>query len=240
MSDGIRINKYLSESGICSRREADKWIEEGRVIVNGYPAGFGFKVKVGDKVLVNGKEVVKENENVILALNKPVGVVCTTRDPRSKDMNVVEFVKYKKRVFPVGRLDKDSEGLILLTNDGDLSNRIMKARNFHEKEYHVKVNKPLTESFLKKMEEGVPILDTVTRPCKVKKISEKGFQIILTQGLNRQIRRMCEVLGYRVVKLKRIRIMNIELGELKLGEYRELTEEEYEGLRKGVEGDGKI
>lgn len=160
MSDGIRINKYLSESGICSRREADKLIEEGRVTVNGCPAGFGFKVKTGDEVSVNGKSVMKQEENVILALNKPVGVVCTTRDPKSKDVNVVEFVKYKKRIFPVGRLDKDSEGLLLLTNDGDLSNKIMKARNFHEKEYQVKVNKPITEGFLKRMAEGVPILDT--------------------------------------------------------------------------------
>lgn len=237
MKEGSRINKFLSEAGVCSRRDADKWIEEGRVTINGIPAGFGFRVKDGDEVRVDGKLVERQKERVVLAFHKPVGIVCTTRDPRSKDKNIIEYIKYKKRVFPVGRLDKDSEGLILLSDDGDLADKIMKARNFHEKEYQVKVNKPITEDFLKKMSEGVYILERFTRTCKVWKTSEKGFGIILTEGLNRQIRRMCEALGFKVVKLKRVRIMNILLGDLKLGEYRELTEEELSELWKGVEGD---
>lgn len=237
MKDGSRINKFLSEAGVCSRREADKLIEEGRVTIDGVPAGFGFRVSEGAEVRVDGKRIQKQKQRVVLAFHKPVGIVCTTRDPRSKDKNIIEFIKYKKRVFPVGRLDKDSEGLILLSDDGDLSNRIMKARNFHEKEYQVKVDKPITENFIRKMAKGVLILGRKTRPCKIWKTSEKGFTIILTEGLNRQIRRMCESLGFRVVKLKRVRIMNIILGDLKLGEYRELEENEMAELWKGVSED---
>lgn len=234
MNEGIRINKFLSEAGVCSRRDADRLIEEGRVTIGGVPAGFGFRVKDGDEVFVNGKPVMKSKKRVVLAYHKPVGIVCTTRDPKSKDKNIIEAIRYKKRVFPIGRLDKDSEGLILLSDDGDLSDKIMKARNYHEKEYQVKVDKHITEEFLEKMGSGVPILGRLTRPCKVWKISEKGFGIILTEGLNRQIRRMCEYLGYKVTKLKRVRIMEITLGNLKYGEYRELSEEEYERLWQGV------
>lgn len=236
MKDGIRINKYLSEAGIASRRDADKLIEEGRVTISGVPAGFGFRVKEGDEVLVNGKPVKLNRDKVVLAYHKPVGIVCTTRDPKSRDKNIIEAINYKKRIFPVGRLDKDSEGLILLSDDGDLSDKIMKAKNYHEKEYQVKVDKIITDDFIKKMSSGVPILGRVTRSCKVRKTSEKGFQIILTEGMNRQIRRMCEYLGYRVVKLKRVRIMEIELGDLALGKYRELSKGEYEKLWKGVLG----
>lgn len=237
MKEEIRINKYLSEAGVCSRRDADKLIEEGRVTINGIPAGFGFRVGPQDEVCVNNRKIQRKKERVMLAFYKPVGIVCTTRDPRSKDVNIIDYIKYKKRVFPVGRLDKDSEGLILLSDDGDLSNKIMKAKNYHEKEYQVKVNKPITEAFVKKMAEGVPILGRMTRPCKVLKTSEKGFSIILTEGLNRQIRRMCEYLGYKVTKLKRVRIMDIELEGLKVGEYRELTEEEVSKLQEGVSQD---
>lgn len=237
MKEEIRINKYLSEAGICSRRDADKLIEEGRVTINGIPAGFGFRVGPQDEVCVNNRPIQRKKERVMLAFYKPVGIVCTTRDPRSKDVNIIDYIKYKKRVFPVGRLDKDSEGLILLSDDGDLSNKIMKAKNYHEKEYQVKVNRPITEAFVKKMAEGVPILGRMTRPCKVLKTSEKGFSIILTEGLNRQIRRMCEYLGYKVTKLKRVRIMDIELEGLKVGEYRELTEEEVSKLQEGVSQD---
>lgn len=239
MKDGIRINKFLSEAGLASRRDADKLIEEGRVTVNGIPAGFGFKVGSSDEVRLNGKLVTRKKERVVLAFHKPVGIVCTTRDPRSKDKNIIEYLNYKSRVFPVGRLDKDSEGLILLSDDGDLADKIMKARNYHEKEYQVKVDKPLTEAFIKKMGEGVFILDRMTRPCKIWKTSEKGFSIILTEGMNRQIRRMCEALGFRVIKLKRVRIMNILLGDLKVGGYRELTKEELNELWKGVLRDGE-
>ena len=224
--ESIRINKYLSEAGVCSRREADKLIKEGRVSINGSHALLGSVVSEGDEVQVD--------ENIIIAFNKPRGIVCTTKDPKSKDVNIVEYINHPERIFPVGRLDKDSEGLILLSNDGDLSNRIMKARNYHEKEYEVEVDKPFDDEFLKKMSEGVPILDTITRKCKLRRTGKTSFNIILTQGLNRQIRRMCEYFGYRVVKLKRIRIMNIRLGNIKSGTYRNVTEEEYNELIKGL------
>lgn len=228
MSEETRINKYLSECGFCSRREADRLLEAGRISINGQVAVMGTKVKTGDTVLVDGKPVKNHEKPVILAVNKPQGIVCTTAKVE-KD-NIVDFVNYKQRVYPVGRLDKSSEGLILMTNMGDLVNKIMRAGNYHEKEYLVTVNKDITDDFLEKMRNGVPILDTVTRPCTVEKIGRRKFRIILTQGLNRQIRRMCEYLEYRVVYLKRIRIMNIKLGDLKTGEYRELTNKEISEL----------
>jgi len=232
--ESIRINKYLSEAGVCSRREADKLIKEGRVSINGSHALLGSVVSEGDEVQVDENIIVGSAKKVLIAFNKPRGIVCTTKDPKSKDVNIVEYINHPERIFPVGRLDKDSEGLILLSNDGDLSNRIMKARNYHEKEYEVEVDKPFDDEFIKKMSEGVPILDTVTRRCKLKRTGKMSFNIILTQGLNRQIRRMCEYFGYKVVKLKRIRIMNIRLGNIKPGTYRNVTEEEYNELIKGL------
>lgn len=232
--ESIRINKYLSEAGVCSRREADKLIKEGRVSINGSHALLGSVVSEGDEVRVDENLIVGSAKKVLIAFNKPRGIVCTTKDPKSKDVNIVEYINHPERIFPVGRLDKDSEGLILLSNDGDLSNRIMKARNYHEKEYEVEVDKPFDDEFIKKMSEGVPILDTVTRRCKLKRTGKMSFNIILTQGLNRQIRRMCEYFGYKVVKLKRIRIMNIRLGNIKPGTYRNVTEEEYNELIKGL------
>ena len=230
----MRINKYLSEAGVCSRREADRLIEEGRVTINGILAFLGSTVSEGDEVGLDDKLITGSAKKVLIAFNKPRGIVCTTADPKSKDVNIVEYINYPERIFPVGRLDKDSEGLILLSNDGDLSNRIMKARNYHEKEYEVEVDKPFDDEFLKKMSEGVPILDAVTRKCKLKRTGKTSFNIVLTQGLNRQIRRMCEYFGYKVVKLKRIRIMNIRLGNIKPGTYRNVTEEEYNELIKGL------
>ena len=232
--ESIRINKYLSEAGVCSRREADKLIKEGRVSINGSHALLGSVVSEGDEVRVDENLIVGSAKKVLIAFNKPRGIVCTTKDPKSKDVNIVEYINHPERIFPVGRLDKDSEGLILLSNDGDLSNKIMKARNYHEKEYEVEVDKPFDDEFIKKMSEGVPILDTVTRRCKLKRTGKMSFNIILTQGLNRQIRRMCEYFGYKVVKLKRMRIMNIRLGNIKPGTYRNVTEEEYNELIKGL------
>ena len=232
--EAVRINKYLSEAGVCSRRGADRLIEEGRVSVNGTLAFLGSVVNKEDEVRVDGNLVKAVAKKVLIAFNKPRGIVCTTADPKSKDVNIIEYINYPERIFPVGRLDKDSEGLILLSNDGDLSNKIMKARNFHEKEYEVEVDKPFDDEFLKRMSEGVPILDTVTRKCTLKRTGETSFNIILTQGLNRQIRRMCEYFGYKVVRLKRIRIMNIKLGNLKSGTYRNITDKEYEELIKGL------
>ena len=208
--ESIRLNKYLSDAGICSRRQADRWIEEKRITVNGEIAGMGMKVAPDSEVCLDGKLIKKEEKKVLLAMNKPAGIVCTA-EKRERN-NIVDYMKYPKRIYPVGRLDKDSTGLLLLTNDGELVNKIMRAGNYHEKEYLVSVNKPVTEEFCRKMSHGVAILDTVTRPCKVEKTGEKSFRIILTQGLNRQIRRMCETLGYRVMTLQRVRIMNIRLG----------------------------
>ena len=232
--EAVRINKYLSEAGVCSRREADKLIKEGRVSINGSHALLGSVVSEGDEVQVDENIIVRSAKKVLIAFNKPRGIVCTTADPKSKDVNIIEYINYSERIFPVGRLDKDSEGLILLSNDGDLSNKIMKARNFHEKEYEVEVDKPFDDEFLKKRSEGVPILDTITRKCTLKRTGETSFNIILTQGLNRQIRRMCEYFGYKVVSLRRIRIMNIKLGNLKSGTYRNITDKEYEELIKGL------
>lgn len=230
----IRLNKYLSEMGVCSRREADRLIESGKVLVDGKPAVTGMKVEEGQSVVCDGRKVggeagKKKDKPVLLAVNKPRGIVCTTSD-KDRAVNIVEFLNYPVRVYPIGRLDKDSEGLLLLTNQGDLVNRIMRAGNEHEKEYVVKVNKPVTKEFIQAMEEGVPILDTVTRPCFVEVLGKDRFRIILTQGLNRQIRRMCEHLGYRVLELKRTRIMNIQLGNLKTGDCRRVTPAEYEAL----------
>ena len=229
---GIRINKYMAESGMCSRREADKLVADGKVYIDGVKAVMGSKVQPGQKVTVKGQDIKKNEDLVLIAFNKPVGIVSTT-DKREKD-NIIDYINYGKRIFPIGRLDKESEGLILLTNDGDIVNKILRAGNYHEKEYVVTVNKDITPEFLKAMSSGVPILDTVTRPCKIEQIDKKVFKIILTQGLNRQIRRMCEALGYRVRSLIRIRIMNIKLNHLKSGTYRNLTPKELEELRQMI------
>lgn len=227
---GIRINKYLSEAGICSRREADRQIEAGMVAIDGVIADRGARVMPGQTVFYQGKEVKKEDENILLAFHKPAGIVCTT-EKREKN-NVIDYIKYPKRIYPIGRLDKDSEGLLLLTNNGDIVNKMMRAGNRHEKEYIVTVNKSLTDSFLRGLAGGVPLaeLNTTTRKCKVERLGRKQFSIILTQGLNRQIRRMCEYFGYRVEKLVRVRIMNIELADLEIGAYRSVTEKEYKEL----------
>lgn len=229
----IRLNKYLSDAGVCSRREGDRLIERGKVTVEGTVALMGQKVLPGQRVCVNGKPVSKEEQRVLFLFHKPKGIVCTS-EKREKH-NIIDYLQYPVRVTYVGRLDKDSEGLMLMTNDGELNNKMMRARNMHEKEYEVRVNKPVTADFLRQMAEGVPILDTVTRPCKVRQIGKDRFDIILTQGLNRQIRRMCEYLGYEILQLKRIRIMNLELGSLPVGKTRELTGQEMETLYKMVE-----
>lgn len=226
-----RLNKYLSEVGYCSRREADKLIGAGRVLVNGKKAEMGIKVGSKDKIIVNGVTLDQpKNKNVYLAFNKPKGIVCTT-DTRVEKDNIIDFINYPKRIFPVGRLDKPSEGLIFLTNDGNIVNKILRARNQHEKEYIVTVNKPITKDFIYKMGNGVPILDTVTKKCFVKQTHKNQFKIILTQGLNRQIRRMCEYLDYRVTALKRIRIMNVKL-DVKVGKWRYLKPDELKTLNQ--------
>lgn len=226
--ESVRLNKYLSEAGVCSRREADRLIESGKVTVDGVTAQMGMRVTAGQVVKVGKKTVSKQDEMIVLAVNKPKGIVCT-EDQRERD-SIVRFLNYPVRVTYAGRLDKDSRGLLLMTNNGDIINQMMRAANRHEKEYKVTVDKEITEQFIKKMSEGVPILDTVTRPCTVKKIGKYTFSIILTQGLNRQIRRMCAAFGYEVKDLVRIRIMNIRLGSLKEGAYRKLTDEELEEL----------
>lgn len=229
----MRINKYLSEAGFCSRREADRLVAAGKVTIDGRTAQLGDQISEGQKVFVNRKPVIEETKEILLAVHKPRGIVCTA-EKREKN-NIVDFIHYPQRIYPVGRLDKDSEGLILMTNQGDIVNRMMRSGNAHEKEYVVKVNREITPAFLNAMAGGVPILDTITRPCKIEKIGKKTFRIILTQGLNRQIRRMCEYLGYEVVKLKRIRVMNIELGDLPMGTYRDVTDEEKCVLYKMIE-----
>lgn len=231
----VRINKFLSQSGYCSRREADLLIKQQRILINGAFASMGQQVGLQDQVTVDG-EVVQQKTNkkkIYLAFHKPVGIVCTTDTGVEKD-NIIDFINYPQRIFPIGRLDKMSEGLILLTNDGDIVNKILRARNAHEKEYIVTVNKPVTAEFVAKMANGIPILDTVTRRCQVEQIHKKQFRIVLTQGLNRQIRRMCEYLGYRVVKLKRVRIMNIQL-DVGKGKHRLLHAEELMTLQKKLE-----
>jgi 23S rRNA pseudouridine2604 synthase len=224
-NEATRINKYLSEVGYCSRRASDKLIDEGRVRINGQIPEKGTKVLPGDVVSVDGKTISEPKEDFIyIAFNKPIGIVCTTDTIREKN-NIIEFINYPKRIFPIGRLDKPSEGLIFLTNDGDIVNKILRARNNHEKEYEVTVNKPITNAFIQKMSRGIPILDTITRECYVKQNGSYTFTIILTQGLNRQIRRMCEFLDYRVTKLKRVRIMNIQL-DVPVGKWRYLDQDE--------------
>lgn len=229
-NQGVRINKFLSEAGVCSRREADRQIEQGNVEIDGRCAVAGDRVLEGQTVTFQGNVVQKEEEMILLAFHKPVGIVCTA-EKREKN-NVIDYISYPKRIYPVGRLDKDSEGLLLLTNNGDIVNKMMRAGNRHEKEYIVTVNKTVTDSFVRGLAGGVPLveLETTTRKCRVEKIGRNQVRIVLTQGLNRQIRRMCEYFGYRVVKLERVRIMNIHLGELKAGEYREVSEGEYRQL----------
>lgn len=230
----VRLNKYLSEAGVCSRREADRLIESGQVTVDGKRAGMGMKVLPGQNVKVGRKVVSRSDEMVVLAVNKPRGIVCTQE--RRERKSIIRFLDYPIRITYVGRLDKDSRGLLLMTNNGDIINKMMRAGNRHEKEYKVTVDKEVTQEFLKKMAGGVPILDTVTRPCQVEKVGKYTFTIILTQGLNRQIRRMCEALGYQVKDLVRTRIMNIELGRLKEGEYRKLTDKELDCLYEQIKG----
>ena len=220
----LRLNKYISESGICSRREADKFIEAGSVYVNGVLATVGTKVSPTDTVVVGGKTIKPKSNKVYIALNKPVGITCTTENHVKG--NIIDFVNYHERIFPIGRLDKPSEGLIFLTNDGDMVNKILRAGNNHDKEYVVSVDKPITKEFINAMENGIPILGTITKKCKVRKIGKCTFNIILTQGLNRQIRRMCEYLGFKVTNLKRIRIMNVSLDNLPTGKWRYLNDEE--------------
>ncbi|MDD9176201.1 23S rRNA pseudouridine(2604) synthase RluF [Aliivibrio finisterrensis] len=247
-----RLNKFISDTGYCSRREADKLIDQERITINGKVPEMGTKVAEGDEVLVDGKPLKAKQDRIYIAFNKPVGITCTTE--RHVEGNIVDFINHEQRIFPIGRLDKPSDGLIFLTSDGDIVNKILRAGNAHEKEYVVRVDKPITEEFLQKMAAGVPILDTVTLPCKIKQESRFVFRITLTQGLNRQIRRMCEYLDYEVFKLKRVRIMNIDLGKLASGEWRYLTASEMneinsmigesskteEASRKIKEVDGKI
>ena len=232
-----RLNKFIGETGYCSRREADKLIDEKRVTVNGAVAEMGTKVSADDEIRIDGKLIVEKNEKMVyLAFNKPVGIECTTN--LEVKNNIVDYINYPKRIFPIGRLDKASEGLIFMTNDGDIVNKILRARNNHEKEYTVTVNKPITERFIQRMGNGVPILDTVTKKCKVEQISKYTFKIILTQGLNRQIRRMSEYLGYEVTALKRIRIINISL-DVPVGRYRDLTDDEIKELNQLIEPSSK-
>jgi len=224
----IRLNKFISETGICSRREADDWIAKGRVSINGVKAQLGSQVSGGDEVRVDKQLIRSKPKPVYIVLNKPIGITCTTE--RHIHGNIIDFVGHSERIFPIGRLDKDSEGLILLTNNGDIINKLLRSENYHEKEYVVTVDKPVTELFLKKMADGVRILDTVTKPCKIRQTGKYEFNIILTQGLNRQIRRMCEVFGYTVRSLRRIRFVNIKLGALKSGQWRNLSEAELSKL----------
>jgi 23S rRNA pseudouridine2604 synthase/16S rRNA pseudouridine516 synthase len=238
---GKRLNKFISESGYCSRREADRLIEQERVKINGVIPELGTKVMVGDKVTVNGKPIDampdNKSDRVYIAYNKPIGITCTTE--KHIRGNIVDAVNHSQRIFPIGRLDKPSEGLIFLTSDGDIVNKILRAENAHEKEYLVTVDRPLNDRFKSKMEKGIPILDTITKPCKVQLVGAKQFKIILTQGLNRQIRRMCEYLGYEVTKLKRTRIMNVDLTGLRVGQWRELTKQEMNTINKAVSQSSK-
>ena len=233
-----RLNKYLSEAGFCSRRSADKLIDEGRVKINGTLATMGEKVNPQDEIEVDG-EIIKNNKKIstYIAFNKPMGIVCTT-DTRVEKNNIIDFINYPTSIFPIGRLDKDSEGLILLTDDGDIVNKILRSSNNHEKEYIVTIDKTISQTFIKRMSEGVPILDTITKPCKIQKLSRNSFRITLTQGLNRQIRRMCEYLNYKVESLQRVRIMNIHL-KSKVGSYRDLTHEELKTLKNSLKNSKK-
>jgi len=232
----IRLNKYLSEIGYCSRRAGDKLIESGRVLINNEPASLGQKINVNDEIKIDDKVIgVKKKKKIYLALNKPIGIVCTT-DTRVEKNNIIDFIGYPERIFPIGRLDKPSSGLILLTNDGDIVNKILRTEHNHEKEYIVKVDKALSQTIIDRMSKGVPILDTITKECKIRKSGSNEFKIILTQGLNRQIRRMCEYFNYKVISLERTRIMNIKL-DLPVGKYRELTKEEINSLNKLIDNE---
>jgi 23S rRNA pseudouridine2604 synthase len=224
----VRLNKYISETGVCSRREADKWIEAGRVTCNGRPAGLGARVADGDEVRIDGELIGAKKKQIYIALNKPMGVTCTT-EAHIED-NIIDLVGHPERIFPIGRLDKDSEGLILLTNNGDIVNEILRSENNHEKEYIVTVDRPITDLSLNMMAGGVKIMGKLTKPCKVRRIGQESFRMILTQGLNRQIRRMCSALGYKARRLQRVRIMNVHLGTLRAGEWRYLTDSELSGL----------
>jgi 23S rRNA pseudouridine2604 synthase len=224
----VRLNKYISETGICSRREADKWIEAGRVTCNGQPAALGTQVQAGDEIRVDGELIGAKKPQIYIALNKPVGITCTTES--HIENNIIDLVGHTERIFPIGRLDKDSEGLILLTNNGDIVNEILRSENNHEKEYIVTVDRPITDLSLKMMASGVKIMGQLTKPCRVSRIDQASFRMILTQGLNRQIRRMCSALGYKAQRLKRVRIMNIHLGTLGSGQWRPLTDRELAGL----------
>lgn len=235
MEQKVRLNKLLSDYGVCSRREADRLVEAGKIYVDGEKAVLGLKVSPDQTIVCNGKHVeTSKKKNITIVFNKPRGIVCTT-SKEEKD-NIIDYINYPERVYPVGRLDKDSEGLILLTNNGELMDAILRSRNGHEKEYLVKVNKPLTESVKNAMEQGVPILGTITKPCKIERISSKEFSIVITQGLNRQIRRMCEYFDLKVLSLRRIRIMNINLGNLKTGTYRNITLDEFRELENQTKG----
>lgn len=224
----MRLNKYISETGACSRREADKWIEQGRVTCNGVPAVLGTQVSDGDEVCIDGKPIGAKKRPVYIALNKPVGITCTSES--HVERNIIDLVSHQERIFPVGRLDKDSEGLILLTNDGDIVNEILRVENNHEKEYIVTVERPITDLSLGILASGVRVMGEMTRPCRVERVTQQSFRIILTQGLNRQIRRMCSALGYQVRRLQRVRIMHIHLGQMGIGKWRNLTPEELAGL----------
>lgn len=234
ITEQIRINKYLSNSGYCSRREADRLLEAGRVTVDGEPAILGSRVCPGQEIRVDGRAVSQSEETIMLAFHKPVGIVCTSS--RKEKNNIVDFLHFDKRIYPVGRLDKESTGLILLTNNGEITDRILRSRNGHEKEYEVRVHKPMKPEIVRAMEQGVPILGTMTKPCRIAMLDKCTFRMVLTQGLNRQIRRMCDYFGYHVISLRRIRIMNIELGSLPVGEWRYVTEEERRLLEQSLEG----
>jgi 23S rRNA pseudouridine2604 synthase len=224
----VRLNKYISETGVCSRREADRWIDAGRVTWNGQPAALGTQVNDGDEVRVDGQLIGGKKQQIYIALNKPVGITCTTEP--GVEGNIVDLVGHTERIFPIGRLDKDSQGLILLTNDGDIVNEILRSENNHEKEYVVTVERSITDLALTMMADGVKIMGAVTKPCRVSRVDDKTFRMILTQGLNRQIRRMCSALGYRAQRLQRVRIINVNLGDLAVGQWRELTAQELKGL----------
>jgi 23S rRNA pseudouridine2604 synthase len=231
-NNSVNLNKFISSTGICSRREAEKLIISGQITLNGKPTKLGNRVFEGDEVRINGKLLKAKPKTLYIAFNKPIGIVCTT-DLKEKH-NIISYINHPQRLFPIGRLDKPSEGLIFLTNDGDIVNKILRAGNNHQKEYLVTVNKKITDDFIKKMSSGIPILGTITKKCVVEKLGNYTFKIILTQGLNRQIRRMCEFLNYKVTKLKRTRIMNVNLGKLKIGEWRELTTEEMQKINKMI------
>lgn len=236
--EGIRINKYVSQCGYCSRREADRLLTQGKIYINDFPASLGSKVKPGDTVTIGGQPLTPVQKEIVIAFHKPPGIVCTTSKKDSN--NVIDYLRFEERIYPIGRLDKESTGLLLLTNNGQLMDDILRGSNYHEKEYIVTVDKPMTPAIYEAMEQGVPILDTITRPCRITDRSERRFHIVLTQGLNRQIRRMCEYFGYHVRTLKRIRIMNIELGDLPEGEWRYITDDEMNQLKKSASKKGQF